>query len=131
PNYNAVTWERRSDYQTGSMYYGVITADPVSADRVYLPDVFFQASDDGGRTFHNLGQRYMHVDNHVIWVDPARPTHYLVGNDGGVYDSHDRGATWRFMANIPVAQFYDVTADTDAPVYFVYGGLQDNTSLGG
>jgi len=128
---NGVTWEKRADYNQGSMYYGDVFADPFDADRVYVPDVIFQVSDDGGRTFRPLGQRHMHVDNHIIWIDPRNPSHYLVGNDGGLYRSWDRGATWTFFENLPLAQYYDVDVDEDVPFYNVYGGLQDNYSLGG
>src|SRR5438552_2602130 len=126
-----VTWERRCDYNAGAMYYGDIFPDPADVDRVYIPDVIFQVSDDGGKTLHALGQRNMHVDNHIIWVDPANTRHLLVGNDGGLYRSVDRGATWTFFANLPLAQFYDVDVDYAAPFYNIYGGLQDNNSLGG
>jgi photosystem II stability/assembly factor-like uncharacterized protein len=128
---NGVTWERRTDYNAGAMYYGDIFPDPVDVDRVYIPDVIFQVSDDGGRTLHALGQRNMHVDNHIIWVNPANTSHLLVGNDGGLYRSYDRGATWTFFQNLPLAQYYDVDVDNAAPFYNVYGGLQDNNSLGG
>jgi photosystem II stability/assembly factor-like uncharacterized protein len=128
---NGVTWEKRTDYSQGSMYYGDIFADPVDADRVYIPDVILQVSDDGGKTLRSLGQRHMHVDNHIIWVDPRDTRHMLVGNDGGLYRSHDRGANWMFFPNLPLAQFYDVDVDNAAPFYNVYGGLQDNNSLGG
>jgi photosystem II stability/assembly factor-like uncharacterized protein len=128
---NGVTWEKRSDYNQGSMYYGDIYADPVSVDRVYVPDVIFQVSDDGGKTLRSLGQRNMHVDNHVIWVDPDNTNHMMVGNDGGLYRSFDRAATWVFFENLPLAQYYDVDVDNASPFYNVYGGLQDNNSLGG
>jgi len=128
---NGVTWEKRTDYNQGSMYYGDIFADPVSVDRVYIPDVIFQVSDDGGKTLRSLGQRHMHVDNHIIWVDPTNTSHLLVGNDGGLYRSYDRGGTWTFFENLPLAQYYDVDVDNAAPFYNVYGGLQDNNSLGG
>jgi photosystem II stability/assembly factor-like uncharacterized protein len=128
---NGVTWERRCEYNAGAMYYGDIFADPVDVDRVYAPDVIFQVSDDGGKTLHALGQRHMHVDNHIIWVDPADTSHLLVGNDGGLYRSYDRAASWTFFPNLPLAQFYDVEVDNAAPFYNVYGGLQDNNSLGG
>ena len=128
---NGVTWEKRADYNSGAMYYGDIFPDPVNVDRVYIPDVIFQVSDDGGRTMHALGQRHMHVDNHIIWVDPSNTRHLLVGNDGGLYRSYDRGATWIFFENLPLAQYYDVDVDNASPFYNVYGGLQDNNSLGG
>jgi photosystem II stability/assembly factor-like uncharacterized protein len=128
---NGVTWEKRSDYNQGSMYYGDVFADPVNVDRLYVPDVIFQVSDDGGKTMHSLGQRHMHVDNHIVWVDPDNTDHLLVGNDGGLYRSDDRAATWMFFANLPIPQYYDVDVDNAVPFYNVYGGLQDNNSLGG
>ena len=128
---NGVTWERRMDYNQGSpMYYGDIFPDPVDVDRVYIPDVIFQVSDDGGRSLRPLGQRAMHVDNHIIWVDPNNTRHMLVGNDGGLYRSFDAGGTWVFFENLPLAQYYDVDVDNATPFYNVYGGLQDNYSLG-
>ena len=128
---NGVTWEKRADYNQGSMYYGDIFADPTNPQRVYLPDVIFQVSDDGAKTFRALGQRAMHVDNHIIWVDPENANHMLVGNDGGLYRSFDGGGAWVFFENLPLAQFYDVDLDDSQPFYNVYGGLQDNYSLGG
>ncbi len=127
---NGVTWQKMSDYNQGSMYYGDIFADPTQFDRIYVPDVLFQVSDDGGRTLRPLGTRAMHVDNHIIWIDPHNPDHYLVGNDGGLYRSLDRGQTSVFFENLPLAQYYDVDVDNVVPFYNVYGGLQDNNSVG-
>ncbi len=70
------------------------------------------------------------MDNHAFWPDPANPDHYLDGCDGGVYETWDRAAHWQFKANLPVSQFYDVTADNSQPFYYVYGGMQDNNSYG-
>jgi photosystem II stability/assembly factor-like uncharacterized protein len=125
------SWERRNPYDTTAMYYAQITADPKDVDRVYVMNVFIMVSDDGGRTLRPLGERSKHVDNHVIWVDPANTSHYLVGCDGGVYESFDRAATWDFKSNLPITQFYDVTTDNAAPFYNVYGGAQDNFNVGG
>ncbi len=130
-NDKGATWERMSPTIAQGMYYGQIVADPKNVDRVYIPNVTFQVSDDGGRTQRPLGERLKHVDNHAIWIDPHNTNYYLVGCDGGVYESHDRGSNWHFKANLPIAQFYDVTVDNQSPWYFVYGGTQDNNSLGG
>lgn len=126
-----LTWERTNPAISQGMYYGQIVADPRNVDRIYIPDVIFQVSDDGGRTKRPLGERQKHVDNHAIWVDPADPDYLRVGCDGGIYESHDRGAHWHFKANLPITQFYDVTTDQGWPFYHVYGGTQDNGSLGG
>jgi photosystem II stability/assembly factor-like uncharacterized protein len=125
------TWERRNEYDTTAMYYGQIVADPKNVDRVYVPNVRTMVSDDGGRTLRTLGERSKHVDNHALWIDPNDTDYYLVGCDGGVYESFDRGANWHFKANLPITQFYDVTVDNSTPFYYVYGGTQDNFSLGG
>src|SRR5262245_18307811 len=113
------------------MYYGQIICDPENVERVYLCDVVNQVSDEGGRTFRALGETLNHVDNHAIWIDPNNTDYILNGCDGGVYESFDRGANWHFKANLPIAQFYDVDVSNDAPFYYVYGGTQDNNSLGG
>jgi photosystem II stability/assembly factor-like uncharacterized protein len=130
-NDRGATWERTSSSNAQGMYWGQIIADPKNVDRVYIPNVIFQVSDDAGRTQRPLGERLKHVDNHAIWIDPKNTDYYLVGCDGGVYESFDRGANWNFKANLPVAQFYDVAVDTAVPFYNVYGGTQDNNSLGG
>ena len=98
-----------------AMYYGKIFADPKDVDRVYVMNVFLMVSDDGGRTLRRLGERSKHVDNHVIWINPANTDHYLVGCDGGVYESYDRGAFWHFKSNLPITQFYDITTDNATP----------------
>ena len=128
---NGLTWEKRNDFDSGAMYYSQITADPADVDRIYVMSVFAQVSDDGGQTLRNLGERWKHVDNHVIWIDPAHPHHYYVGGDGGLYESWERGRSWTFVANLPVTQFYDIDVDSSQPFYYVYGGTQDNFSLGG
>jgi photosystem II stability/assembly factor-like uncharacterized protein len=125
------SWERRNEFDTTAMYYGKIFADPKDVDRIYVMNVFLMVSDDGGRTVRRLGERSKHVDNHVIWIDPANTDHYLVGCDGGIYESYDRGAFWHFKSNLPVPQFYDITTDNATPFYNVYGGTQDNYSFGG
>lgn len=125
------SWERRNEFDSTAMYYSRIVADPKEVDRVYVMNVFLMVSDDGGRTLRRLGERSKHVDNHDIWINPENTDHYLVGCDGGVYESFDRGANWEFKANLPVPQFYDITTDNAKPFYNIYGGTQDNFSFGG
>jgi photosystem II stability/assembly factor-like uncharacterized protein len=125
------SWEKRSDHTTSGNYYVEIVADPHQLDRVYSMDTFLQVTDDGGKTFRRLGQKSMHVDHHALWVDPADPDHYLTGCDGGLYETFDRAATWRFFENLPLTQFYRVNVDNASPVYQVCGGTQDNNSMCG
>ncbi len=125
------TWQRMGNRIAQGMYYGQIVADPKVVDRVYIPDVVMQVSDDGGRTQRAAGERLKHVDNHALWIDPSNNDYLLVGCDGGIYESFDKGDNWNFKANLPVAQFYDIAVDTSTPFYNVYGGTQDNNSLGG
>ncbi|HEX9011165.1 MAG TPA: hypothetical protein VF804_12430, partial [Holophagaceae bacterium] len=126
------SWEKRSSNVSGSaQYYQELFVDPSDPGRIYAMDTWMQVSDDGGKTWRRVGEKHKHVDNHALWIDPANADHLLAGCDGGVYESRDRGATWVFMANLPIAQFYRVTTDNAKPFYHVYGGTQDNYSLGG
>lgn len=125
------SWEKRSSYSTSGNYYAEIFCDPQDRERVYSMDVFAQVSDDGGKTWTALGDRSKHWDSHALWIDPCDTDYYLNGNDGGIYESFDRGKTWKFMTNLPVTQFYKVAVDNGEPFYHVYGGTQDNYSLGG
>ncbi len=125
------SWEKRSAHSTSGNYYSEIFADPHQFDRIYSMDTYLQVSDDGGTNFRRLGEKAKHVDNHAIWIDPKEPLHYLVGGDGGLYESFDRGATWRFFENLPLTQFYRVGVDNALPFYNVCGGTQDNYSLCG
>jgi photosystem II stability/assembly factor-like uncharacterized protein len=125
-------WEKRGKYNTGSgQYYQEIFVDPDDPERLYSMDVFLQVTEDAGKTWHNLGERFKHVDNHALWIDPANTSHLFVGCDGGLYETWDRGATWMFKPNLPITQFYRVSVDNDKPFYNVFGGTQDNFSLGG
>jgi photosystem II stability/assembly factor-like uncharacterized protein len=126
------SWERRGDYATpGAQYYQELFPDPHDPDRVYAVDVFMKVTEDGGKTWKNVGEREKHVDNHALWIDPDHADHLLNGNDGGLYESWDRGRSWQFKPNLPLTQFYRVALDNARPFYNVYGGTQDNASLGG
>ncbi len=125
------SWERRSSYTSRGNYYQELFCDPEDPQRVYSMNVYLQVTDDGGISWRNLGERSKHVDNHAMWIDPHDTDYYLVGCDGGIYESFDRGKTWKYMPNLPVTQFYKVAVDTAEPFYNVYGGTQDNSSIGG
>ena len=126
------TWEKRSGYVPGGpLYYNEIFADPHEPRRVYSMDVWINVTEDGGASFHELGEKNKHSDNHALWIDPANTDHLLNGSDGGVYETWDRGRNWLWKANLPTVQFYKVAVDDREPFYFVYGGTQDNFTLGG
>ena len=126
------SFKKVNDYSApGAQYYGEIFVDPNDDDRIYSADVWVRVSDDGGKTWRRLDEKWKHPDNHVVWIDPASSDHLLIGCDGGLYESFDRAESWSFKANLPVTQFYRVSADDALPFYSVYGGTQDNFSLGG
>ncbi len=125
------SWQKQSSVSTSGNYYQRIFCDPKNIDRIYAMDAYMQVSNDGGKTFQILGEKSKHIDNHVIWIDPANNEHYLVGCDGGLYESFDAGSNWLFKPNLPITQFYKVATDNGLPFYQVHGGTQDNFSLGG
>ena len=126
------SWKKANDYSApGAQYYGEIFVDPNDDDRIYSADVWVRVSDDAGKTWRKLEEKWKHPDNHVVWIDPASSDHLLIGCDGGLYESFDRAESWSFKANLPITQFYRVSADDALPFYSVYGGTQDNFSLGG
>jgi photosystem II stability/assembly factor-like uncharacterized protein len=127
---NGVTWERRNNSDSQGQYYSHVVVDPINPDRVYIMNVNIMVSNDGGRMLAALPTRSKHVDNHEIWIDPKNNNRYLVGCDGGVYETFDKGENWIFKANLPIPQFYDVAVDYAEPFYNVYGGTQDNFSFG-
>ncbi|MDH3455565.1 MAG: glycosyl hydrolase [Gemmatimonadota bacterium] len=125
-------WSKQGDYVSGSpQYYQEIFADPHKLDRIYSMDTRFMQSEDGGKTFTRVGEEWKHVDNHALYIDPDDPEHLIIGCDGGLYETFDRGQSYRFFPNLPVTQFYKVAVDNATPFYHVYGGTQDNNTQGG
>jgi photosystem II stability/assembly factor-like uncharacterized protein len=107
-------------------YFGEIRVDPSDSNKVYSVDYDIRVSADGGKSFREaIKGREIHGDYHALWIDPAQPLHFYVGNDGGVATTSDGGSNARFVGNLPLAQFYHVAYDMDTP-YNLYGGLQDN-----
>lgn len=128
------SWEKKSDMVsggTGPHYYQELYASPHHFDRIYLVSNTSQISHDGGATWTGLNNEYKHVDDHAIAFRPDDSEYIMFGSDGGLYESYDHTATWRFIDNLPVTQFYKVAVDDAEPFYFVYGGTQDNNSQGG
>jgi photosystem II stability/assembly factor-like uncharacterized protein len=125
------TWEKRNSYIDVPMYYGKIYCDPKSAERIYVTGTIMYYSNDAGTTLARIGEKSVHIDYHALWVDPNDPNYMLLGTDGGLYESHDMNATWKFINNMPTIQFYRVALDNAEPFYNIYGGTQDNATIGG
>ncbi len=127
-----ITWTNQSSYNPAYPFYmQKIIADPVEENRIYSMDLLIQVSIDGGKTFKALGEKFKHVDNHALWIDPSNTLHLISGCDGGVYESWDRGVSWDFKSTIPITEIYKVSTDNALPFYNVYIGTQDNNSLAG
>ena len=125
------SWQKQSNRTTSGNYYQEIVCDPVDPLKVFSLDTWLHHTEDGGKTFKKTGEKYKHVDNHAMWIEPENPNHWIVGCDGGIYETWDAAKNWQFKPNLPVTQFYKVAVDNDEPFYNVYGGTQDNNSQGG
>ncbi len=116
-------------------YYGEIYVDPQNENRLYTIFTYVNVSEDGGNSFNQLMPAYgvdngVHPDHHAWWIHPNNGQFMIDGNDGGLNITKDGGKTWRFIGNLPVAQFYHINVDNEYP-YNVYGGMQDNGSWRG
>jgi photosystem II stability/assembly factor-like uncharacterized protein len=124
------TWTKVNDLCPRPFYFGQIRVDPNDDQRVYVGGVKLFTSADGGKTFRDDLAAGIHNDDHALWIDPADSDHLVLGTDGGLYFSYDRGGHWQHLQNLPLDQFYAVGVDMRQP-YRVYGGLQDNGTWGG
>ncbi len=118
-------------------YYSEIEVDPNDPDTIYNIATFITRSIDGGKNFSKLTQidccdtgNTIHIDSHSLWINPNNSKHIILGNDGGLALTQDKGDSWRFVQNLPISQFYHIRVD-DAHPYNIYGGLQDNGSWRG
>ncbi len=125
------SWEKMSDHASSGQYYNEIYCDPKDVDKVYSMETYSYVTVDGGKTWAALSNNGRHVDDHALWIDASNTRHFMIGGDGGIYETWDNGATWDFKENLPVTQFYRVNVDNAWPFYNVYGGTQDNNSMVG
>ncbi|MEL7270938.1 MAG: hypothetical protein AAGL34_15295, partial [Bacteroidota bacterium] len=125
----------KNDIGNRPFYYSDIYVDPQNENRVYSIFTYVNVSEDGGKNFTQLMPAYqanngVHPDHHAWWIHPENGQFMIDGNDGGMNITKDGGKTWRFIGNLPVAQFYHINIDNEYP-YNVYGGMQDNGSWRG
>jgi len=120
------TWIQVNDLQAEPhYYYDGIWLDPTNPDHAWVVSPALLESKDGGKSFARDSLALVHGDFHAVWIDPGDLQHWIVGNDGGVYESRDGGKAWEHMS-IPIGQFYTVIVDSALTPYQVCGGLQDN-----
>jgi photosystem II stability/assembly factor-like uncharacterized protein len=124
-------WSKMSDYSTSGNYYQEIICDLSDKDKVFSMNTWLHHTEDGGKNFKRTGESKKHVDNHCIWIDPNDGNHWIVGCDGGIYETYNHAVDWKYYANLPLIQFYKVATDNAEPFYNIYGGTQDNNSMGG
>src|SRR6266478_215531 len=125
------TWERGDKSQWmvwRPFYFAKLIVDPKDANRLYKTDGYLIMSEDGGKSFSNIGGfAGMHGDVHDVFIEATNPKHVFAGDDGGLWISYDGANKWWKTDNLPISQFYHVSLDNADP-YHVYGGLQDNSS---
>ena len=126
-----LTWTKMSGFVTSGNYYQEIIADPKDKLKLFVMDTWLHHTTDGGKTVVATGEDAKHVDNHCIWIDPNNTNHWVVGCDGGLYETYNHAKEWRYYDNLPIIQFYKVATDNSYPFYYIYGGTQDNNSMGG
>lgn len=112
-------------YSSYGYYFGIMGVSAIDQNKIYIGGVPLLRSDDGGKTFKNIGAPNMHADHQAIWVNPKKLGHVIDGNDGGINITFDDGKNWSKNNSPSVGQFYAINVDNKKP-YNVYGGLQDN-----
>lgn len=123
------TWTKTNEdrnLRQRAWYYTRIYADPKDEEALYVLNVQFHRSKDGGKSFTTI--QVPHGDNHDLWIDPQDPLRMIQSNDGGANVSTDGGRTWTPQSNQPTAQFYRVSTDTHFP-YRILGAQQDNSAV--
>jgi len=121
------SWTKMSDTNPRGSYYSQVRIDPDNDQRIWVMGARMFNSDDGGKTFSQDVVQQIHGDYHAMWIDPHDSNHMVIGSDGGISFSRDRGRTWEFDNNVPLGQFYEIGLDLSTP-YRICGGLQDNNA---
>jgi photosystem II stability/assembly factor-like uncharacterized protein len=124
---SGATWRKVNNANPRPMYFSEVRVDPNDPEVVYLGGVDLHQTLDGGKTMNTQAASRIHSDHHAIWVNPMNSDHVIIGNDGGLAFSYDKGRRWVFVPNLPVGLFYHVSYDMATP-YNVCGGMQDNYS---
>jgi len=130
-NNRGASWKKMSNHTSSGQYFNRIFCDPKDVNKVYSVETVSKVTLDGGKNWEPIGNNKRHVDDHAMWIDPSDTKHFLIGGDGGVYETFDGGKNYVFKSNLPITQLYRVAVDNDYPFYNVYGGTQDNSSFGG
>ena len=128
------SWQKMSNTVaggTGPHYYQELYASPHEFDKIYLMNVRVLMSKDGGRSFETVRHNQKHSDNHAMIFRQDDPDYIMLGTDAGIYESFDDAATWKYHKNLPLTQFYKVAVNDAKPFYHIFGGTQDNGSVGG
>ena len=112
-------------------YYNEIVVDGHDPETIWSPQTNMFRSQDGGKTWKQVDLPGVHVDHHDIVFDPRDPKHYLIANDGGLYETYDGFQTFRHFINLPLSQFYRIATDNSRPFYRICGGAQDNGTICG
>jgi photosystem II stability/assembly factor-like uncharacterized protein len=124
------TWAKTNEDRSlrqRAWYYTRIFADPKNSDQVYVTNVNFHRSKDGGKTFAEMPDT-PHGDHHDLWINPNDPSRMIIADDGGAQVSTDGGESWSTYHNQPTAQFYRIITDNEFP-YRIYGAQQDNSTV--
>ena len=122
--WNQVNSERK--LRQRAWYYTRVYADTKDADVVYVLNVRYHKSTDGGKSFDTYNAP--HGDHHDLWIAPEDPNRMIIGDDGGAQVTYDGGQTWSTYHNQPTSQFYRVTTDNAFP-YRIYVAQQDNSTV--
>lgn len=125
-----LNWELMNSKPSTSYWYGRLYGSPNNPDQVFVMGTNVNETQDGGKTFDRMPAKNVHVDHHVLWINPKNENLRLLGNDGGLYRTLDGGKQWDFISNFPIGQNYAISLDAKE-IYSVYGGLQDNGVWGG